>query len=931
MSGTKNLVGRLIRLRGVRVHNLKGIDLDLPIGHLIVVTGLSGSGKSSLAFDTLHAEGQRLYVETFSAYTRQFLDRLDKPDADKIEGIPPAIAVGQRVVKRSGRGTVGTVTEIQEAFGLLFARAGQVICHVCGTVVEPATPAIVAKAVDSLAEGERYLVTFPVEVRPETDRAALAESFRDDAFARIRVDGATFRLDAGEFPMPSSGQAEVVVDRLTKGSETSSRRIDSIETAFSKGLGRCRIIVESDGRSLDFLQGRRCTTCGTDYPEPDPRLFRYNSPLGACPTCEGYGSVVDLDLAKIVPDPSKTLREGAIAPWNTPSHADVLEELLAVAPRLKIPLDLPFEQLSEPVTRILVDGAPGFLGLRGFFRKLERKSYKIGVRVFLSRWRGYKTCPDCQGMRLRPEALAVQVLGKNIGEVAALTVTEARRFLERVTETGGAIARRTVEAVKTKLDFLDEIGLNYLTLDRQARTLSDGESRRVSLTGVLGSGLVNMLYVLDEPSIGLHPADVSRLVKVLKQLRDSGNTVVVVEHETEVIRAADQLIEIGPGAGEAGGRVVYQGDPAGIEGVAGSATGDFLSGRKRAIVPRSRRVPTGRLNLLGATGHNLKSVDLSIPLGVFVAVTGVSGAGKSSLIEETLYPALLRKLKNESLPSLPYREFSGAEGLTNVEIVDASPIGRSSRSNPATYLGAFDEIRKTFAATHEAKSRGYAAGTFSFNVAGGRCETCEGSGALVVDMQFLADVTMTCPECRGRRYRPEVLEATYRGKSIAEVLDLTARESLSFFKTRPKVLARLRPLLEVGLDYLRLGQPASTLSGGEAQRLKLAAFLASTPSAMARQAATGSKTLFILDEPTTGLHPADTLKLLEAFDSLLAGGHSLVVVEHHPEVLISADWVVDLGPGAGDAGGRIVASGTPEDVAKADTPTGRVLLERLSM
>jgi excinuclease ABC subunit A len=918
---------RRIRLRGVRVHNLKGIDLDLPLNRLVVLTGVSGSGKSSLAFDTLYAEGQRRYIETFSAYTRQFLERLDKPDADRIDGIPPALAVGQRVARRSGRSTVGTVTEVHDYLGLLYAKAGRVFCLRCGEEVRPADPEAVARAADELPPRARYMIAFPLDVRPESDRAALADALREDGFVRVRIDGQVWAIESGPLPLPEGGTIDVIVDRLVRGSEALERRRDSIETAFAKGLGRCRLLTDEAERT--FYQGWRCGRCGLDYPAPDPRLFRFNSPLGACPSCEGFGRVIDLDMAKIVPDPSTSLRDEAIGPWTTPKYREFHERLVALAPSLAIPLDVPFRDLGPEQVRAIVEGVPGrgFPGLRGFFRGLERKSYKMHVRVFLSRWRGYSPCPACGGARLRPEALAVKVGGLDIAALSSRTIGEARAFLAGIEGElrHDPAARRALEPVARRLEYLGRIGLDYLTLDRPARTLSGGEARRVTLTSALGSGLVNTLYVLDEPSIGLHPRDVGRLIAAMAALRDAGNSVVVVEHEGEVMRAADLLVDIGPGAGQDGGRLLYAGPPAGIVDVPGSATGDFLAGRLRAARPRKRRAADkGHLELFGASGHNLKGIDVAFPLGVLCVVTGVSGSGKSTLVEETLFPALVRQLRGESLPAEPYRELRGAGALADAVLIDQSPIGRSARSNPVTYLKAFDEVRRAFAETHEAKAHNYGPSRFSFNVEGGRCDACEGNGYLTIDMQFLADVMIRCPECRGTRYRPETLEVSYRGKNIAEVLDLTAREAFSHFRHRPKVQARLRPLLDVGLDYLRLGQPASTLSGGEAQRLKLAAHLATSPAAVTR-AAGGPKTLFLLDEPTTGLHPADVAKLLDCLDALADLGHSLVVVEHSPEVMARADWIIDLGPEAGAGGGRVVAQGAPEDVARADTHTGRVL------
>jgi excinuclease ABC subunit A len=918
---------RTIRLRGVRVHNLKGIDLDLPLNRLVVFTGVSGSGKSSLAFDTLYAEGQRRYIETFSAYTRQFLEKLDKPDADLIDGIPPAIAVAQGGGRRSSRSTVATVTEIHDHLALLYAKVGEVVCVECGGKVEPATPGSVAAAVDALPVGTRYLIAFPLDVRPESDRSALADLLREDGFTRVRAGGKVVALEAGPLPPSDDDTVDVIVDRLVRGAESPERRLDSIETAFSKGLGRCRIVV--DDQVQTFFEGRRCGNCGRDYPEPDPRLFRYNNPLGACPVCEGFGRVVDIELDRVVPDISKSIRDGAIAPWTTPAYRGLLDNLIDLAPALGLPVDVPFRRLSAEQVGIIVEGVPahGFGGLRGFFRGLERKSYKVHVRVFLSKWRGYAVCPACKGARLRPEALAVRVGGLDIASLLARRVREARGFLDGLEAPLGSnpVARQVLAQTRARLDYLERVGLDYLSLDRQARTLSGGEAQRVALTAALGSGLVNTLYVIDEPSVGLHPHDVGRLIAIVARLRDAGNTVVVVEHDLAVIGAADLVVDIGPGAGEAGGRVLYVGPPGAIDRASGSVTADFLTGRRKVAVSERRRASErGHIRLTGARGHNLKSIDVAFPLGLLCVVTGVSGSGKSTLIEETLYPALRRRLGRDAAHAEPFTELTGTGVLDDVVLVDQSPIGRSGRSNPVTYLKAFDEIRKTFAATHEAKLRNYGPSRFSFNVEGGRCNACEGNGFQTIDMQFLPDVLVRCPECRGRRYRAETLEIAYRGRNIAEVLDLTAREAFVHFRHRPKVQSRLRPLLDVGLDYLRLGQPASTLSGGEAQRLKLASYLSTTPGAITR-AAGKSHTLFLLDEPTTGLHPADTLKLLDALTSLLTLGHSLIVIEHSPEVMACADWIIDLGPGAGDEGGRIVAAGTPEDVAKADTPTGHVL------
>lgn len=826
---------RSIRLRGVRVHNLKGIDLDLPTGRWIAFSGVSGSGKSSLAFDTLFAEGQRRYVETFSAYARQFLDALDKPDADRIDGLPPAIGIGQRPPRRSGRSTVGTITEIHDYLALLYSRAGSVVCLGCGASVQPSGPNDVVRAILELPERTRYLIAFPFEIGPTSDRQALADDLRARGFLRFRADGGSPALiESGPLPQPASGRIDVIVDRLTRGSEDDGRRLDSIETAFDHGLGRCLLIAGD--QETTFLNGWRCGRCGRDHARPEPRLFRSQSPQGACPTCEGLG-------------------------W--------------------------------------VEGDES------------------------------RTCPDCRGARLRPEALAVKLAGTglDIASLSARTIAEVRDVLQRWGESAapGPLVHRVLGPIRDRLDYLAEIGLDYLTLDRSARTLSLGESRRVTLTSALGSGLVRTLYVLDEPSNGLHPRDVGRLRSILARLRDAGNTLVMVEHDEVLLRSADWLVDVGPGAGAAGGRVVYAGPPEGVAGCPESLTGQAFSGSLQRPGPVNRRpADRGSLTIRGARGHNLKTVDAAFPLGVFCVVTGVSGSGKSSLVEQTLYPALVQRCRNVEAPSLPFDRLDVTGTIGDVVLIDASPIGRSGRSNPVTYLKAFDEIRRAFAQTHEAKLRNYGPGRFSFNVEGGRCDACEGNGYRTIDMQFLADVVVRCPECRGRRFRAETLEVKYRGKDVAEVLDLTAREAFAFFQRRPKVQARLRPMLDVGLDYLRLGQPASTLSGGEAQRLKLARHLAGSSAAIVRRAAS-PRTVFLMDEPTTGLHPADVARLLEALHSLVDLGHSLIVIDHDPDILRAADWIVDLGPEAGEQGGAIVATGTPEQVAQADTHTGRYL------
>jgi excinuclease ABC subunit A len=749
--------------------------------------------------------------------------------------------------------------------------------------------------------------------------------------------------------MHKSAAAEgvlAVVDRLSAGAAAARVR-DSLETAFSKGKGKARVLVDAQSvtgelplgggttRELDgspwqeyvYSSDLRCEACGLDYPAPEPRLYSFNSPLGACPACEGFGNVIDIDMELVVPDPAKSLKEGAIAPWNTPAYAHELEELLALADDYDLRVDVPFRELSERERRLIVEGVPErkFGGLVGFFAWLERRKYKMHLRVFLSRWRSYRPCPECGGTRLRREALATRVGGRNIAELSAMKVEDLLAFLRglELPSWQRQLAHIMLDQAQSRLKYLVDVGLGYLTLERLLRTLSGGEAQRVALTSALGSSLVNMLYVLDEPSVGLHPRDVDRLTGAILSLRDRGNTVVVVEHEESMIRAGDQVIEIGPGAGERGGEVVFQGTPEEMLDCPRSLTGDFLSGRRGIAAAGKRRAPNhGWIRLAGARGNNLKKVTVEFPLGLLCLVTGVSGSGKSTLVEDTLYPALCRRMRKDAPKPREYDDVYGDGQLDEVVLVDQSPIGRSPRSNPVTYIKAFDEIRAVFADTVEARTRNYDAAHFSFNVDGGRCSACEGDGYIAIDMQFLADVYMRCSQCGGKRYRKEILDVKYRGRDIAEVLEMTVREAFTFFRGQTKVQARLKRLIDVGLDYLRLGQPANTLSGGEAQRLKLAAYMSATRR---------GRSLFILDEPTTGLHFQDVVQLLDCFEALLNVGHSLIVVEHNLQLMKAADYIVDLGPGAADEGGRIVAQGTPEVVARSkESTTGRFLAKALA-
>lgn len=925
-----------IQLRGVRVHNLKSIDLDIPHRQLIVVCGVSGSGKTSLALDTLYAEGQRRYIESFSAYTRQFLDRLEKPDAERIDGIPPAIAVTRRSTTRSNRATIGSATETIDYLRLLFAKIGHVFCSGCGCEVRKDTPQSAAERLGELPDGTRYMLAFPRPLSEEEDPARVAAELQEDGFVRVIVGDKTIQLATEPITQAISDNGAsdallVVADRLTAGSVGNQRLRDSLETAFSKGGGTCYALMAIDDghdwRRVGFSTSLRCEQCGLEYPEPEPRLYDSNSPLGACPQCEGFGDIVDVDMDLVVPDPSKTVRDGAIAPWNTPAYAHELEELVELADDYGLPVDVPFRELNEDHLRLIREGVPerNFGGMRGFFNWLERRKYKMHIRVFLSRWRSYSPCPTCNGRRLRSEALATKVGHKNIADICQLKIEHALAFFQslQLTDWDHTVGRTMLEQVESRLGYLCEVGLGYLTLDRTLRTLSGGEAQRVAMTSALGSSLVNMLYVLDEPSVGLHPRDVDRLTDAIVGLRDRGNTVVVTEHEETLLRRADQVIEIGPGAGDRGGEVVFQGAPDEMLDPDVSLTGEYLDGRRGMATPESRRGPKhGRIKLTGARGNNLKNVTVSFPLGVLCLVTGVSGAGKSTLVQDTLYRALCRRKRKDAPKPYPCDDVYGDGQIDDVVLVDQSPIGRSPRSNPVTYIKAFDQIRAVFADTVEARTHNYKASHFSFNVDGGRCEACKGEGFVEIDMQFLPDVYMKCSQCGGSRYRKEILEVTYRNRNIAEVLEMTVRGAFSFFRGQTKVQTKLKQLIDVGLDYLRLGQPATTLSSGEAQRLKLAAYMS---------AASRNRTLFLLDEPTTGLHFSDIVQLLDCCEALLAVGHSLIVIEHNLQMMKAADYIIDLGPGAADEGGQVIVEGPPEMVAQNDhSVTGAYLRKALN-
>lgn len=913
-----------ITARGIRVHNLKNIDVGIPLGKLVVVSGVSGSGKSSLVFDTLFAEGQRRYVETFSTYARQFLDRMDKPDVDHIDGIPPAIAIQQKNPVKSRRSTVGTATELNDYLRLLFARIGKTYCEGCGRPIESSSVERIVEEVLALDQGTRFLVTFPITVSLKLSNERQTAILKEQGLIRLWSEGRLVDLaEEPGFDLHRAGDVQGVVDRLVVKPEIRERLADALETAFRLGAGHLRIHIldTKQGQELRFSNRFYCDYCGIEYPKPAPNLFSFNSPIGACPKCQGFGNTIEIDMDLVVPDTGKTLCEGAIQPWSTPAYCHLYEELENAASTYNIPLDVPFCKLTTRQVKLIMDGTPDFCGIREFFEWLEHKKYKMHVRVFLSKYRGYATCTECNGTRLNRKALNVKIKGATISDVCAMTVERSRNFFQDIRLEGyqEEAAKLILHEIRERLDYMVRIGLGYLTLDRLTRTLSGGEAQRVNITTSLGSSLVNVLYILDEPSIGLHPRDTEKLITTLKRLRDLGNTIVTVEHDRDIINSADQLIDLGPGAGEKGGRIVYQGT---IEGLTkkrnGSLTGEYLLGKRAIETPPVRRKPAGReIVLKGACQNNLQNIDVTFPLYMFVCVTGVSGSGKSTLIEDTLYPALKKKLGGYRGPVGKHQTIMGAGNISDVMLVDQSPIGRTPRSNPITYLKTFDEIRRLFASTREARIRNLTPSAFSFNVAGGRCESCQGEGYRRVDMQFLADIFVTCEKCRGRRFRRDVLDIRYRHKNIHEVLEMTVEEAKEFFKDSSKIITALRCLEDTGLGYLRLGQPATTLSGGEAQRLKLASFLAQRGC---------EDMLFLFDEPTTGLHFDDIKKLLDCFQRLILEGHSVIVIEHNLDVIKCADYVIDLGPEGGDGGGRIVGTGTPEKIARLkNSYTGKYL------
>ncbi|OGQ78173.1 MAG: hypothetical protein A3F90_07595 [Deltaproteobacteria bacterium RIFCSPLOWO2_12_FULL_60_19] len=909
-----------IRIHGARQNNLKNFDLDIPLNALTVVTGVSGSGKSTLAFDILYAEGQRRYVESFSAYARQFLDRMDKPDVESIEGIPPTIAIDQRRPVKTSRSTVGTMTELHDHFKLLFAKVSTLYCKGCDRVVERDTAQSVFKKLSDAPEGAPVVLTFPLSLSTSLPWSEVKAGLMQAGFHRLLQGQTICDLEASGAPSSAGESLEVVVDRFVNRPGAKKRITGSLEQAFHYGKGRLNLHFSEDGwRREPFSSLLHCPHCDLAYRDPMPNLFSFNSPLGACETCRGFGRIIDIDLDLIIPDPSKSLSDGAIKPWVTKARR--MQRLMEFCERKRISPKKPFGELTAKQKQLIIDGDGKYRGIRGWFRRMERRSYRMHVRVFLSRYRAYLLCPQCAGSRLKPDALCFRIDGKNIAEVSAMSVSEAHRFFEsfHLSAQGDPVAGLILDEIRRRLGYLMGVGLEYLTLDRQSRTLSGGELERVDLTTAIGSSLVNTLYVLDEPSIGLHPRDSRRLVEILHRLRANHNTVVVVEHDPEIIKESDYIIDLGPKAGEQGGQLVFTGTYEALLKDQQSLTAAYLSQRKTIAFPSRRRnaIPQRTIRISGAEANNLKKIDVEIPLGLFVCITGVSGSGKSSLVDDVLHRNL-RRLKDSPGATVAHcARIEGADKISDVIMVDQSPVGTTPRSNPATYMKVFDAIRKLFAATDLSRLRGYTPSTFSFNVEGGRCETCRGEGFEKIEMQFLSDVYTSCPECDGSRFRQEILEVVYRSRNIRQVLDLTVAEAMEFFKGSAEIVYGLRPLRAVGLDYVRLGQPLTTLSGGESQRVKLAAHMA-----RARK----SGTLFIFDEPTTGLHFHDIERLLWAFNELIDQGHSVVVIEHNMEVVKCADHIIDLGPEGGDAGGKIVVTGTPEQVAAAEeSHTGRYL------
>lgn len=921
-----------IFIKGARVNNLKNIDVEIPRDKLVVITGLSGSGKSSLAFDTLYAEGQRRYVESLSAYARQFLGRMSKPECDYIKGIPPAIAIEQKVNTRNPRSTVGTSTEIYEYLRLLFARIGKTYSPVSGELVKKHQVSDIVNWVFSYPEGTRFAIFTPVVVPEGRTPKEQLEILQKEGYTRLFLDNKVYRIaEVLEDKHLLAQPAELLIDRLTVSSEKNlkSRLADSAETAFFEGHGVCRVRIYLPEETLLKEFSKTFEADGIKFEEPSDLMFSFNNPLGACPVCEGFGKVLGIDEHLVVPNQSLSVYEGAVVCWKGEVMGEWLKDFIRNSAKYNFPIHRPYYELTETEKGLLWHGAPGLHGIDDFFKFVEENLYKIQYRVLQARYRGKTTCPACKGARLKPEALYVKVGGKNIAEIVRMSVAEVKTFFEQLQldEKDSAIATRLLTEIRNRIQFLLDVGLGYLTLDRLSSSLSGGESQRINLATSLGSSLVGSLYILDEPSIGLHSRDTDLLVHVLRQLQALGNTVVVVEHDEEIIRAADYIIDIGPGAGRLGGTVVYQGDLSHLNPESNSYTVRYLTGKDRIEVPAYRRPWNNYIEIKGARKNNLKGIDVKFPLNVMTVVTGVSGSGKSSLVRDIFYESMRRYVDNSAQQVVDSAGLFGDMNLIQcVEYVDQNTIGKSSRSNPVTYVGAYDEIRKLFGSLPLSKQMGYSAAYFSFNKEGGRCEECKGEGKITVEMQFMADITLVCDACHGKRFKSDVLEVEYQGKNISDVLDMTVNQAIEFFSQRQesqekKIIKKLKPLQDVGLGYIKLGQTSSTLSGGENQRVKLAYYLGQEKQV---------PTLFIFDEPTTGLHFHDIKTLLEAFQALIRKGHTVVIIEHNMDVIKCADYIVDLGPEGGDAGGFLVCAGTPEEVAQCPgSYTGKYLREKL--
>lgn len=915
---------RRIIIKGARQHNLKNLSFEIPRNKLVVFTGVSGSGKSSLVFDTIYAEGQRRYVESLSAYARQFLERMNKPDLDFIQGISPAVAIEQKAGIKNTRSTVGTTTEVYDYLRLLYARIGKTICFQCGKEVKKASTKTVTDWLEDQTEDTKFYITFPLHLHEETSMKDEIELLKKRGFFRIYFKGKMVDLNENEKIPSKKDKVRVVIERfkIKKGS-IREKLSDSIEITFKEGEGRLILINAETGREKEFNKFYEC--CGIRYEEPEPRFFSFNNPFGACPVCQGFSKTIGIDMNLVVPNPNLTISEGAIAPWRSAKYSSFLRDLVKNAKQFNIPLNVPFKNLNSSQVELIRKGFGDFKGIDKFFEKLESKTYKMHIRVLLSRYRGYSICSACKGSRLRREALQVKINNKSIYEVIKIPIDQSLKFFEalELSEYDMLVGERVLKEIIKRLTFLNDVGIGYLTLDRLSSTLSGGETQRINLATSLGSSLVGTLYVLDEPSIGLHPRDNLKLIKILKNLRDIGNTVLVVEHDPEMMHEADILIDMGPKAGEAGGEIIEMGTYDDILKSDKSLTGKYLSGKKKIPVPSKRnKKKTKSIVIENAYENNLKNINVEIPLNKFVVITGVSGSGKSTLVHDILYGGLAKYLGMGASKIGKFDNIKGSEYIDNIEIVDQTPIGKTPRSNPVSYIKAYELIRELFASTHQAKSRGFKPGYFSFNVPGGRCETCSGDGYIKVEMQFLADLYLECEDCKGTRFKKETREITYRGRSVVDVLNMSVDESLEFFKGNEKIIKHLQVLQDVGLGYIKLGQPSNTLSGGEAQRIKLASHLTSQRDR--------KHTLFIFDEPTTGLHFDDISKLLNCFNLLLERNNSIVIIEHNLEVIKCADHIIDLGPEAGEKGGEIVVEGTPEEIsANENSWTGKFLKDYL--